>query len=720
MRFLSCCLRANRFARSGCCTVLVLVTCFSFLATAHVYGGPIWNSHNQARSLKRGADSIDQAPAGQYDPTQMMETKILASSSPVLSKADTSVGSEGGFVQADSGIDGSYAETGVQAMSQTSAFDYYSYLPFVSRGSVDNPAYVGGFRVASSGSNVPDCGGSASPCRSIQYAANIAQSGDTILVAEGVYTYGPEDDVCLDPLGTTAVVCVFNKELTILGGYASGDWSGADPAANVTVIDGQGGHRGVLALGTDSFSAGLQMEGFTVQNGRARGVPTRSGNDQTFAFGGGMLVERSQAVLRDIIFRDNSAIGDDTGSAYGGSGSGGGLALRNAPSEVILENVTFLENRAEGGTGPERGGLGLGGGLFTYLAKVSGRDITFVGNVAAGGVSDGDGRSDGLHADAQGGGAAFQRGSAVTLRDVRATKNLAVGGDAPNGNPGGAFGGGFFTEDAVFALADAYVFDNKAEGGSGVNDGSTPGAGYARGGGIATTDTGFALDRATIACNTAQGGNAEIRVGSAAGGGVAAVRSMGDTLTRISNSIIAHNVAQIGGGAGDQVGGGGGGLWLQGTDADVIHTTLAQNSLGSPTMQGQAIVLLDFGMPTPTVADIAFSIIADHRNDFGAAAIHVQPGNTVNLNRGLFAGNTRNTNAGGVPASAGTINGLDSMLSAALAGFVSPGSPDYDYHILENSPAREQASDSTTPDDIDRNTRPFGIAPDIGADEYQP
>jgi hypothetical protein len=58
------------------------------------------------------------------------------------------------------------------------------------------------------------------------------------------------------------------------------------------------------------------------------------------------------------------------------------------------------------------------------------------------------------------------------------------------------------------------------------------------------------------------------------------------------------------------------------------------------------------------------------------------------------------------------------MLSASSAGFVSPGSPNYDYHITPSSWAVDQAIGSTTPSDIDGQTRPYGTISDIGADEY--
>jgi hypothetical protein len=64
------------------------------------------------------------------------------------------------------------------------------------------------------------------------------------------------------------------------------------------------------------------------------------------------------------------------------------------------------------------------------------------------------------------------------------------------------------------------------------------------------------------------------------------------------------------------------------------------------------------------------------------------------------------------------------MLNAASIQYVSPGSPNYDYHLQPSSPAIDQATGQYVglllSDDIDGQPRPFGSAPDIGADEYMP
>jgi hypothetical protein len=88
------------------------------------------------------------------------------------------------------------------------------------------------FFVATTGADNPAGGGPAAPFRSIQFAVNRAVSGDTIQVAAGSYTYNPATDVTSGNFGTTAVVAVVNKQLTIRGGFSTADWNTYNPAAN--------------------------------------------------------------------------------------------------------------------------------------------------------------------------------------------------------------------------------------------------------------------------------------------------------------------------------------------------------------------------------------------------------------------------------------------------------------------------------------------------------
>lgn len=567
----------------------------------------------------------------------------------------------------------------------------------VSKASPTKRLLVSTIHVAPSGSDSDLCGLATEPCKTIQRAVNIAVEGDIILVAKGTYT---GSNPC--PTSTNAsVVCIQNKHLTILGGYTTNNWSVANPTQNVTIIDGQNSQRGMYLWNTVMGTASLHLEGFTIQNGRQQGIAS-SDDNKSFAFGGGMLVDRSDVTLKHIIFQNNQAVGANTNSAHGGAGSGGGLAIR-AVNNAYLEHIYFTENKAQGGMGLERGGFGIGGGLYTYESSVVGQYITSTNNLAIAGSSNGDGRSGGELADAQGAGVAFQISSDITLSDIIITNNTATGGDAPNGDAGGAFGAGLFTEEASLSVHNLIVQDNMSIGGMGKN--SATNASLAFGGGIVLSHSSSTINRAFVIHNTAQGGDGNIYAGSGGGGGVYIERFYGTATTELTNVIIADNTANMGSGN-PLAGGGGGGLILNSAEATLTHVTIAQNRLGSSAMQGNGMVLISGAQ-----AEISHSIIANHTDYAGAIAIHAQSGNTVTFNNNLLFGNNIDTGGGGI------INGTDSNFSGS-PDFVSAGAPNYDYHINNNSMAIGQATGSTTAVDIDNESRSISGLPDVGADEF--
>ena len=557
------------------------------------------------------------------------------------------------------------------------------------------------------------CGSAVSPCRRIQYAVNLASSGDEILVAKGTYTY----DVALDTLCTanvskTGVVCILNKELEIIGGYDGVAWTTPNPNANLTTIDGENTYRGVLVMKTSptAAEASLRLEGFTLTRALALGADS-GGDSKTFAFGGGLSATLADVILRDLVFSSNSAVGGDTTDAdHAGAGAGGGVAIRGSAedrSQATIERVRFEDNTAQGGVGIVRGGLGIGGGLFTNTTDLTANDLIFTSNHALGGSSTGDGAVNGLRADAQGGAIGFQNFTVAVVTGVEATGNEAVGGDAGN-LAGGAFGGAFFGERSDLTLRQVSASGNEARGGDGTE-------GYiGAGGAMMTTRTTVDLAQIEFLNNLASGGDGPSRKGSGGGGGGYFSRPDGTTTVTIRNSIIADNVVLLGTGGGN-VGGGGGGVFLIGADLTMSHVTLAGNRLGSLPLQGIAMVLVDGGATGSSVADIDHTIIADHTEyDGNVVAVNVQVNSTANFDTGLFAGNDEDTNDDGTPAK-GTINGLGSMLSAVSAGFLSPGSPNFDYHIIESSAAVDSAAGSTETVDFELQTRDG--SPDIGADE---
>lgn len=591
------------------------------------------------------------------------------------------------------------------------------------------PPSSGAFTVATTGSDAAGCGTTTAPCQTIQYVVTslipLGGSG-TIKVAAGTYdTVAP----CL-PGATSdqAVVCILNRQITLRGGFSTADWETPGNDANVTVLDGHGVGRGVriLRTGPSEPAAALVMEGFTVRNGLAKGASS-GGTDKTWAFGGGLLAEYGTLTLKNLVFSQNRAIGGSVSDAQGGRGAGGAIAINgSAGSASTLEDLRFEGNQAIAGTGTSMGGYALGGGLFTFESQVTGDRLVFTGNSATAGSSNGSGTSGGELADALGGAVAIEEGSQATLRHVQASGNTATGGNAPNGMGGGGFAGGVFGELADLTLSDSIVEGNTAQGGTGKNVG---GGSIAEGGGIHTTASNLIVERSIVSGNSALGGDGQSSSGASVGGGIAVINnSDGGSMNKqftLRNVIVAHNSVDVG--AGNFVGGGAGGLWVQAASGTVEHVTLAGNRLLDNRLVGAGMTLISqSGWQTHVV--MKNTIVADHTDpashpaSWSNAAVWVGQGCQADLTRTLFANNVHDSNAGvsgGLNLPPGVVN-LSATLTALSAGFVAPGAPSYDYHILGTSPAIDQAVASGVTDDVDGEARPQGAASDIGADEHAP
>ncbi|HZR79948.1 MAG TPA: carboxypeptidase regulatory-like domain-containing protein [Candidatus Binatia bacterium] len=577
-------------------------------------------------------------------------------------------------------------------------------------------------RVAPTGQNSAGCGTEASPCRTIQYAINQIPSTGTVLVAGSPggtkYTFDPATDICSPPLAYTGVVCVVNKEIVLRGGYSKTNWSTSSPDANLTIIDGEGSHRGILVADTGPPTS-LELDGFTVRNAFATGSPGRPGLEAFYGAGAGLLADVvDHLVIRNTRFAHNVVQGGDVATEFGGAGGGGGVGLRGVP-DALIEDVRFEDNVARGGSGAVRGGYAHGGAIYTFQSTLIGHRIAFDGNQAIAGDTAGDGQSsDGQRADALGGAASFQHGTVVTLDSISARENAAIGGNATV-HAGGGFGGALNGEEATIQLTDGDLRDNLAVGGNAQN-------GYVgEGGAITTIHSALTLDRVTVIGNVARGGNGTSGdQGPPGGGGVTVLwTTPGKTASfTFTNGVVADNAAEPGAGT-IVTGGGGGGIWIQGMTATLRHVTVARNEIGA-TMGAQAILLIQSIVPNQApqgaALDLQHSIVADHTpvNGGQAAAIHVGVGCSATFTQGLFAGNTRDTNASDPPGARGTLVNLASMQTAGSAAFVSPGPPSFDYHLTAGSPARNQATTSSTSDDVDGELRSAQLPRDIGADEW--
>jgi len=572
------------------------------------------------------------------------------------------------------------------------------------------PWYVDG----TAGADDPACGTASAPCASMQAAIDLAASGDTILVAAGAYTYGGES-TCTQSTGAPSVVCVLSKQVTLRGGYPSGNWDVNDPVQYVTTIDGENKNRGIFLLTFSSSAAsGLSMEGFTVRNSYGGAIAKRPGQDGFFAYGGGLFAENASSLqLKDMTFIDNQAVGSNRSAGYGGAGSGGAVSLRNIAS-ATLENVLFENNQAIGGTGATRGGVAHGGAIVAFKSNLTATNVIFRTNLAQAGSSAGDGE-DGGRADALGGAISFQEQSSGTLSQVTATGNRAIGGDATV-HAGGGFGGAFEGEQATVTITDGSIRDNLAQGGNAQN------GWFAAGGGVMTINSILVVNRVQVINNVAQGGNgASGQFGAPNGGGLTVTWDKDGTISELTmtNSIVAANRASAGQGA-QVTGGGAGGLWIQATDAVIDHSTIANNVItGADGQTGQGIWIMNAGTRRGANVTIRRSIISGHAGPVGSA-VEIIKGNTLTFDSGLFYDNTwdttaTNPNLGG-PANAGVVTGQDAMLQGDPA-YMAAGASAFDYHIKAASRARNQIASNTLPVDFENEARTDGRS-DFGADEY--
>jgi hypothetical protein len=300
----------------------------------------------------------------------------------------------------------------------------------------------------------------------------------------------------------------------------------------------------------------------------------------------------------------------------------------------------------------------------------------------------------------------------VTLNGVVARGNQAVGGNAATW-AGGAFGGAIFGEEAEVNVNGAELVANTAQGGTGEN------GWIGSGGGIMTIHSTLNVNRARVFSNVAQGGNGRSgKWGVPNGGGITVswvTPGKGSRFT-LANSFVAGNSANRGQGAQIEYGGGGG-LWIQATQATLEHNTIADNRLGSGQgLYGQGVLLINTG---DRGANVTFrnNLITGH-NGGGGSAVEIFSRTAATFAGGLFFNNTWNTSRGNPNQgnNIGTINGLETMGTADPL-YVGPGSPNFDYHIRENSPARNKGAGSQQTVDIDNQARSDG-KPDYGADEY--
>ena len=371
--------------------------------------------------------------------------------------------------------------------------------------------------VATTGSDAGnDCTNQGSPCRTVQHAVDVADSGDTIKVASGTYSdvhARPQDDIT--STGVVTQVVYLRKSVTLRGGYTTENWSTSEPSISPTTLDAKG--RGRVLYITGDISA--TVEGLHITGGDATGL---GGATWGLDGGGAVYVEGAALTIGNCVIYSNTA-------STGEWGHGGGLA--SLRSRTTLEGNMIVGNNA----------AGHGGGFFSVETAALLTENTIERNTAQ------------YH-----GGALFAVGSDLTLAGNLIRRNISklyggglalikgeatLVGNVVDRNIAGRYGGGLSLHCAGSAPMDKAVNESDADDAGGLFVASD-------------LESTVSADSPAIAHKIAICG---------------AGRSLGaPSDVRLVNNVIADNEA----------GASGSGLYVDHCPLRVSHTTIARNGGG--------------------------------------------------------------------------------------------------------------------------------------------
>jgi hypothetical protein len=532
-------------------------------------------------------------------------------------------------------------------------------------GSNDQVTYAqsgtGVIRVATTGMDGPGCGSAASPCGTVQYAVDLAQQGDEIRVATGVYTRVQNVASLNTGAFTATQVVAVTKSLTIRGGYSTGNWTTPDADAKPTILDAEGLGRVLVVMGPITAT----IEGLSIINGNAAEL---GGGPSDYAAGGGVMVLDASVTISQCTIEGNAA---STGAVWT-DGYGGGLCLVNSSRSRLLGSVISGNTAA-------RWGHGYGGGLRLENSP----NTLLRGNVVTGnlGTQSSNGRAGGIHL--------LHSDNAVLEANLICNNTGSTGANYD--------GGGLYVQNSDYVRVTGNTFE-----------GNVGGKGYSAGGGLFLADS----DHAELSGNRIRGNVASTARGW--GGGIYA--GWCEDLTLAGNVLAGNagtsNPAHLswGGGIYITLGGpftlvnnaivdnqattGGSGLYVEAASPALLHNTFARNTGGD----GSAVYVTNQAEGYSTVT-MTNSVIVSH-----TVGITVTAGNAAALVETLWHANGANWGGAGAVAHSSDHTG-------------DPLFDDDGFHISKGSAAVDAGVEAGVTVDIDGEMRPMGLAPDLGADE---
>jgi hypothetical protein len=435
--------------------------------------------------------------------------------------------------------------------------------------------------VAPDGDDVNDCSTIALRCRTVQRAVNLADDGDTIKAATGIYTDADTPSV--------GYVVALTKAVTLRGGYDAAFSEPPDPAAHPTILDAERLGRVVVISGPVTVT----LEGFILTGGNATGLGGHDGEDA----GGGLYVSGATLMLQSNVITDNVA-------SRTGDGNGGGAYLTEIqPGSLISGNHIISNTASTVSTGSY---YGYGGGLYLLHGAA-----TFIGNTVRdniGGKVHGNGgglmlkdsntllesntvmsNTASLGPAGSGGGVYIWYGYHAILRNndiisntacaggsghgggvLAASSTITLTGNTIRGNVGGVagsgYGGGVKISYGLTVLTDNTIQGNIASQSTSIHD-------EGKGGGLYAWTANLTLSGNRILSNTASTG------APGNGGGVWLSQNVG----ALSGNLIQGNVASESTQSDDY--GWGGGLYISDSDVTIHDNTIVGN-IGSAGGRG--------------------------------------------------------------------------------------------------------------------------------------
>jgi fibronectin-binding autotransporter adhesin len=569
--------------------------------------------------------------------------------------------------------------------------------------------------VATSGVDEADCSDPFPPCRTVQYAVDVARPGDAVLIAAGIYTGVQPRPAPAGYPGPAIIsqLLYLSRTLTVRGGYTtSNSYAGPpDPVVNPTILDAAGRGRVIFVTGEVSST----LEKVELTGGDATGL----GGDFLGRDAGGGVYLAAGGVLRDVRIHGNTA---------GTAGSGGGLYL--AKSDARLAGNVIHDNSA-----------GLhGGGGYLWLSPADLADNEIRGNSVI----------------TFGGGLSLVA-SPATLEHNRFFTNTA------------RYGGALYLDSSDATFTENLVLDNEAWVGGGLY---LSYAGWLSPSSLVSNT--FGSNQALLGggiwmiyAPSTLAGNAIISNTAVNGGGLA----MFSSETHLARNRFEGNSAADDGGAvradyslarfeGNQIvrntAGSGGGLWLGGSPAVLTANLVISNSANL----GGGFYLLD------SDALLSNDVIADNRAHALGAGLLITDSSPV-LRHATIAGNSGGDGSGihvtgrdgassqvvltntilvghqiGISVAAGCTatleatlwgsgswaNGIDwtgpgRIVTGTINLWADPAFVDPsrgDLHLTDASAAIDAGIDAGLHSDLDGEVRPAGAGFDIGADEFAP